>query len=41
MVLTVVEVLIATLSTEDEESTDHEIRNNCRRAGPPNEGVAN
>ncbi len=39
--LTVVEVLIPTLSTEDEEPTDDEIRNNCRSAGPPNEGISN
>jgi hypothetical protein len=38
---TVVEVLIATLSTEDEESTGDEIRNNCRSARPPNEGITN
>jgi len=38
--LTVVEVLIATLSTEDEESTDNEVCNNRRSAGPPDEGIA-
>ena len=40
-VLTVVEVFVATLSTEDEEPTDDEIRKNRRRARPPNEGIAN
>jgi hypothetical protein len=39
--LTMMEVLIATLSTEDEESTGDEIRNNRRSARPPNEGISN
>jgi hypothetical protein len=38
-ILTVMEVLIATLSTEDEETTDDEVRNNRRNARPPNEGI--
>lgn len=41
MVLTVVEVFITTLSTEDEQATDDEIRNNCCSTRPPNEGIAN
>ena len=35
-----VEVLVATLSAEDEETTNDEVRDNSRSARPPNEGIA-
>jgi hypothetical protein len=39
-VLTVVEVLVSTLSTKDEESTDDEVCNNRCGPGPPDKGIA-